>query len=117
MRALVLSEATWYGDCVELKVKQVCRSSDGWQAVKIDSASDPDTVYVVLVNPWGDLRENICDCKGYQYRGQCSHQKKAEDKNCGWGAGGYLAETQTPEEESLQRCPRCGGPTKVELTL
>lgn len=113
----MLSGDAWYGDCVELKVKQVCRSSDGWQAIKIASSSDPETTYVVLVNPWGDPRENICDCKGYQFRGHCSHQDKAEEKNCAWGEGEYLAETQTGEEEILQRCPRCGGPTKIELTL
>jgi len=113
----VLSGPVCYGHPVHLKTYQTCRSNEGWQPVEIDSASDPNKTYVVLVNPWGDPRENICDCEGYRFRGVCSHQQKAADEVCRWNEVLGFAETQTSQQASELICPRCGGPTKVELSV
>lgn len=72
--------------------------------------------YIVLVAPWGEPRDNICECKGYVFRGTCKHQVIAMRKVCRWN------ELEGPEEQSAQQaknkvCPRCGGPTKYELEV
>jgi hypothetical protein len=101
---------------VHFATYQTCRSNEGWQPVTIDSKTDPDKKYVVLVNPWGDSREHICDCEGYHYRGFCSHQERADAEVCRWKDTG-LREAQTPVQQAGLVCPRCGGPTKVELSI
>ena len=94
---------------------QECRSNEGWQPVKVLS-SKQDTFYVVLVNPWGILEENICECKGYVYRGQCRHQGEAHQKVCKWNDQDG-PEVQTEEQEDNKVCPRCGGPTKTAIEV
>lgn len=89
---------------------QVCRSLDGWLPVEIDSASDPDLTYVILVNPWGTAAESICECKSYEYRGRCKHQALALMRVCGWTE--LLSDQkQTREERKGKICPRCEGHT------
>lgn len=96
---------------------QTCRTNEGWQPVEIDSASEADKIYVVLVNPWGDPREHICDCEGYRFRGYCRHQAKADEEVCRWTEVRGFVEIQTSIQARELICPKCGGPTKVELSV
>lgn len=101
---------------------QVCRSTEGWSPVSVPSNSEPGTTYLVFVNPWGNVNENICECKGYLYRFRCSHQQEASDRLCGWIEGrpvgkNALVVEQTPHERKKKRCPMCAGPTKYEVEV
>lgn len=89
---------------------QQCRSLDGWVPVEVPSRSEPDVRHVVLVNPWGDESESICQCKGYNYRGKCAHQQKAFDSICGWHQLEGPEKQRSWEEEEMI-CARCGGAT------
>ena len=80
------------------------------------SATDPEKTYLVLCNPWGSSTEHICDCEGYRYRGRCSHQERADMEVCRWSALGDT-EMQTIEQRNENVCPRCGGSTKMEISL
>lgn len=90
---------------------QQCRSLDGWVPIEVGSRSMPGEKYVVLVNPWGEVEENICECEGYRFRGECAHQKIAQQKVCGWSEIGIRAEQQTEAQGRQMACPRCGGRT------
>lgn len=93
---------------------QECRSTEGWQPVKVESSREDGTFYVVLVNPWGTTNENICECRGYVYRGNCRHQHEASQKLCRWSdADG--PEVQTEEQERNNVCPRCHKATRTRL--
>lgn len=87
-----------------------CRTLDGWYPKEIPSESDEDKKYVIHVNPWANRSEqHVCECKSYQYRGHCKHQKLAHAQHCGWN------EIEGPEvasdEQRRERvCPRCEGP-------
>lgn len=96
---------------MQFRTYEICRSNEGWQPIEVPSSSS-DTVYVVLVNPWGNPRENICACEGYNYRGQCSHQEKAQAKLCGWDSRRSPLKPETPGI-----CPKCDGPTKTEIEV
>lgn len=76
----------------------------------VASGSKKDTVYTVHVNPWGRVKENICECAGYQYRGQCKHQDIAQRHTCGWNEL-FNEEIQTKDQRITGICPKCGGPT------
>lgn len=87
-----------------------CRSLDGWYPHEVQSKSDEDTRYVVHVNPWANRSEqHVCECKGYQYRGHCAHQKVAHTDHCGWNEM-EGPEKLTDEQRENKICPRCGGP-------
>lgn len=106
---------------MELKPYQQCRSAEGWNPVSIRSSSS-DMIYLVLVCPWGNPRENICECPGYAYRGQCRHQIDAMDKVCGWTElqvkpDGTPSLEQTAQQRKDKMCPRCGGHTKWALEV
>jgi hypothetical protein len=77
----------------------------------VGSRSEPGKTYVVLVNPWGEVGENICECDGYRYRAECAHQKIAQQKLCGWSEIGIRAAQQTEAQQRLMECPKCGGRT------
>lgn len=83
-----------------------CRSLDGWYPCEVSSESEEDRYYTVHVNPWANRSEqHVCECKSYQYRGYCKHQKVAMENHCGWN------EIEGPEEKTDEQvCPRCGGP-------
>lgn len=96
---------------MELRPYQACRTSEGWWPVEVASSRDDGSRYVVMVCPWGNAVENICECAGYTYRGSCRHQVEAMDALCGWTE---LHEpqrfVQTDEQRQNKICPRCGGP-------
>lgn len=102
---------------MELRPYQACRTSDGWWPIEVPS-SKGDSRYVVLVCPWGNAVENICECAGYTYRGHCRHQTDAMDALCGWTE---LQEpkkfTQTEEQRKHKVCPRCGGHTQWKMEV
>jgi hypothetical protein len=60
------------------------------------------------------VSEFVCDCKGFEYRGTCSHQGKALDMVCWWPLGAHQQE-QEEWDEKYMICPNCGGPTKWEM--
>lgn len=90
---------------------QQCRSLDGWVPIEVGSRSKPGVTYVVLVNPWGEIAENICECEGYEFRGECAHQKIAHQKVCRWMEIAPRAKTQTETQRKLMVCPACDGKT------
>lgn len=95
---------------------QECRTIDGWQPVEVPSHSEPHKKYLVMVNPWGETSEDICECEGYTYRGHCSHQEEATQKLCLWsGAPGESEIEQTDEQREHKICPQCGESTKYAL--
>lgn len=100
---------------MELKPYQICRSNDGWLPVVISSSSS-EHKYRVYVNPWGHTMENICECKGYIYTGHCKHQDLAADRVCGWSELD-CEDQQSKDQKANRQCPRCGGPTKIEVEI
>ncbi len=97
---------------MDIRHFQECRTADGWQPVEIPSASEEDKRYLVMVNPWGLVDENICGCNGYFYRGTCRHQKEASDRICAWRENGVDCAPQTAEQRDEMICPSCGGMTR-----
>lgn len=101
-------------DAYDLMAVQQCLSADGWAPVRILS-SDGENHYTVLVNPWGDPDENICQCEGYQFRGYCRHQRIASKELCGWteviNGDLDISENQTDKQKLNKICPRCNGRT------
>ncbi len=99
-----------------IKPVQECRSLEGWMPVIVASASNPDKKYTVLVNPWGDPEDNVCECRGFQYRGSCRHLKEAVEEVCGWNET-EGTEQQTPEQRKAMICPRCRETTKWTMEV
>ena len=98
---------------------QQCRKLDGWQVVSVASSSG-DGAYVVHANPWGEIDAYVCECKGYQHRGQCRHQVEAYRHLCDWSEvrdGRYTELMQTDEQKLHSICPQCGGPTMWVMEL
>lgn len=101
---------------MELKAIQVCYSTEGWSPVRVDSHSNPDQQHMVLVNPYVTLREFVCDCPGFLYRGECRHQEEALQQTCWWPIRpGVNTVEQTAKQQRDKRCPVCDGPTKWEM--
>lgn len=94
-----------------LSAYQQCRSLNGWVPIEVPSQSDPEKRYLVLVNPWDTIDENICECRGYEFRGHCAHQKIAKQLLCGWDEMAVRSISQTPGEQKLMICPKCKGST------
>lgn len=94
-----------------LAAYQQCSSLNGWVPVEVSSRSQPGVIYLVLVAPWGDVAENICECEGYYFRGFCAHQKIARQMLCGWTELGVRARQQTDSNRNLMICPECGQKT------
>lgn len=87
-----------------------CQSTICWNPVRVQSSSDKDKVYTIHVNPWGRVKENICECPGYQYRGECKHQDIAQRRVCGWHEA--LSEIEQTQDQRISGvCPSCGNPT------
>ena len=95
---------------MDLQAVQQCRSLDGWVPIKVESASHPGEHHVVLVNSWGGAKDGICECEGYEFRGECKHQLIAWDRVCGWQEI-FGPETQNDQQRHDKVCPRCGGAT------
>lgn len=98
----------------QFRTYQACLSAEGWQPVEVAS-SDGVTTYVVLVNPWGNPRESLCHCEGYNFRGQCRHQEAAVERVCGWTE--LKADIQSPHQRQMKQCPHCGNQTKYEIEV
>lgn len=94
---------------------QSCRRNEGWVPVNVASDSTKGLDYVVLVSPWGNPNDNICECPGYHFRGACKHQIIAMQKTCWWNE--LDGEPQTEEQRQNKVCPRCKGPTRWELQV
>lgn len=61
--------------------------------------------YTVTRNPdfgWKDIR---CECKGFQFRGNCKHVAQAMSQNCGWDSH------YDDGEAKDGKCPNCGSDT------
>lgn len=101
---------------MNLRPYQQCLSSEGWQPVKVPSASREGESHLVMVCPWGTPHENICDCPAYFYRASCRHQLEAMDLVCGWSE---LVDklAQTDEQKKYKVCPRCKGPTQWKMEV
>lgn len=96
---------------------QECRSLSGWTPIQINSSTDPDTTYVVLVNPWGTAAESICDCRGYHFTGRCKHQTLALKRVCGWSELDNHGILQTDLQKKDQECPKCLGATRWNMEI
>lgn len=103
---------------MQMRPIQVCRSNDGWQPVKIASESEENLEYLVLVNPWGQPGENLCECPGYTFRGRCKHQSFAAAKVCRWAENNPQYKVkQTEQDKETMTCPACDGQTKWEFEV
>lgn len=112
--ALEISKRTCYTPSMELKrTQEYCLSDGEMTLVRVPSKTEPGKTYEVLVQDINSPFENICECKGYEYRGHCVHQIEAQFYVCGWEEQ-YDVEQQTPLQKEQHICPRCGGPTESE---
>lgn len=92
-----------------------CTTLDGWYPAEVVSSTDADVSYVVHVNPWANRNEqHVCECKSYQYRGNCRHQKEAHANHCGWNEV-EGPEEPTEEQRTDRECPRCNGPAHYAM--
>jgi predicted RNA-binding Zn-ribbon protein involved in translation (DUF1610 family) len=88
--------------------RQKCSSWDLWFETKVDSQSNPDEKYVVLIPlPDDPVEEYICECQGYIHRGKCRHQQIAADSLCRWD--GETLQTEKQMRDMI--CPKCGDKT------
>jgi hypothetical protein len=99
---------------MELRNFQCCEESGEMVPIEVPSHSDPDKTYTVLII--SDDEDPVCECEGYEFRGYCSHQEEALDRQCLWDEADG-PEEQTPEERRNMICPRCGGPTTSYMEL
>ena len=103
---------------MKIQPYQTCRTSEGWQPIKVPSQSREGDSHLVMVCPWGNPRENICDCPGYYYRFECRHQLEAMDLVCGWSELHRPQKfVQTEQQRTNRVCPRCGGPTDWRMEV
>lgn len=51
-----------------------------------------------------------CNCKGFQFRGDCKHIHAADAARCTYG---WEAAAGSPAEFKTNTCPACGGPTTI----
>lgn len=75
----------------------------------IESHTDPDIIYEVIILDNSDPDEAICECESYEFRGYCRHQQEAFDLLCDWETN--ATEHQTPAQRRHHICPRCGSRT------
>lgn len=61
------------------------------------SKTDDDIVYTVI--PSTIFNDPVCSCRGYLFRGQCSHIDQVESNHCTWW---------TDDLEYLGDCENCG---------
>jgi hypothetical protein len=90
-----------------------CESSEPWWTTHIQSSSDPDRVYTILV-PDSDSEQDdiICECLGFIHQGHCKHQAEVFANLCRWD------ELIGPEEQEVDGvCPRCGSSTVTSLEI
>lgn len=91
---------------VVIKIFQQCSNAIGWTVFEVPSASEPDLMRMVSLSEWGDY---ICDCPGYQYRGECRHFEYADKNRCRWQEGDLPSQSEV--EKANQWCPNCAAPT------
>lgn len=48
----------------------------GWREVIVPSATSKGVEYIVLLSPFNPA-SSICECRGFEIRGTCSHIAKA----------------------------------------
>lgn len=75
----------------------------------IESHTNPDLVYEVIVLDPFNPDEAICECEGYKFRGHCPHQQEAFDQLCSWKTDPL--KPQTPAQRRHHICPLCGSQT------
>lgn len=96
-----------------MKIIQECASNGGWQEVKVPS-SDGENFYLVLLPPWERTeKEIVCECRSYEVRGRCRHQREALSLVCNWSE--LDGEPQSVEQHEAHLCPECGGQTRTVL--
>jgi hypothetical protein len=100
---------------MEIRPYQICASADGWYPIRVES-SDQDQYYTVMVCPWGEPQDHICECAGYTYRGSCRHQDLAQRFRCGWKEIESETKQNKLEKEDM-KCPKCGGLTKWTIQV
>lgn len=94
---------------------QQCRTSGDFAPLEVPSHSTPGVTYTVIVQG-DDPADAICECEGFQFRGQCAHQAEAVGLKCNWT---QLSgpEEQTHEHRVNKICPRCMGETEWVMEL
>jgi len=59
-----------------------------------------------------------CSCKGFKYRGHCTHVEQAKEKQCGWNqwnnSGDAITAPVSDEHPNGYCCPDCGGEVTAE---
>lgn len=101
---------------MDLVPVQVCRTTEGWSPIQVESKTNKGFHYTVLVSPYVTKSEFVCDCKGFEYRGWCRHQGEALEKVCWWPLAPRDPQPeQTPYLRKAKECPQCGGQTKWEM--
>lgn len=93
---------------------QQCLNTGVMTEVLVPSKTDDDKWYNVLVQDPDDINDVICECRGYEVRGHCSHQAEALAVICRWDEA-VGPEEQTADQRRTRICPRCGGPTTKTL--
>ena len=88
---------------------QVCSAKYRELRCEIRSDSDPKRRYSVTFGS-RDLRIR-CDCKGFQYRGECKHIGKfpVVERSCGW-----RSDRSAMPQQADGVCPLCGESTTLE---
>jgi len=100
---------------MDIRPYQICASADGWYPIRVES-SNQNQYYTVMVCPWGEPQDHICECAGYTYRGSCRHQDTAQRFRCAWRQIESEFD-QTEEQKEDMICPKCGGPTKWTIQV
>lgn len=95
------------------QIIQECASLSEWREIEVPSSEEGKT-YLVTIPPWEATEvEVVCECRSYEYRGRCRHQREAMKYLCHWSS--LEGDRATPEQVRKQICPECGGPTNTVL--
>lgn len=94
-----------------VNVQQCYSVVDGPTSVMVPSHSNSLKQYECIVTDSSNVSEVVCECKGYNFNGHCSHQPEAVEMLCEWRQ--ILGpEAQTESQRDNMICPRCGDDTK-----
>jgi hypothetical protein len=87
----------------------LCETNVKPRVLKAVSSDNTRAYDLVPSTIWND---SLCECKGFQYRGDCRHVRIAETERCRYWRE-WKGERDTNGDGDVGRCPECRHPLVV----